>query len=49
MISAGDIVIPQYFATERPISGWARVKKQALIDEDWDLLCQLAQNRADDG
>ncbi|OAO01073.1 hypothetical protein A8B75_16475 [Sphingomonadales bacterium EhC05] len=32
---------------EKQIKGWTRVKKQALIDGDWDLLCQLAQSLTD--
>jgi len=30
---------------ERQIKGWSRSKKQALVDGDWALLSQLAQNR----
>ena len=32
---------------EKRIKGWTRAKKQALIDGDWDLLSELARNRAD--
>ncbi len=31
---------------EKRIKGWTRSKKQALIDGDWDLLCELARNRS---
>ena len=32
---------------EKRIKGWTRAKKQALIDGDWELLCELARNRSD--
>ena len=34
-------------AAERQIKGWSRVKKKALIDEDWDALRHHAKNRQD--
>ena len=34
---------------EKRIKGWTRAKKQALIDGDWDLLCELARNYGDRG
>lgn len=32
-------------ASERQIKGWSRKKKQAMIDQDWDLLKALAKKR----
>ena len=32
---------------EKRIKGWTRAKKQALIEGDWELLSELARNRAD--
>tara|TARA_R110002124_G_C8774737_1_gene500260 strand:- start:209 stop:367 length:159 start_codon:yes stop_codon:yes gene_type:complete len=34
---------------EKRIKGWTRAKKQALIDGNWDLLCELARNYGDRG
>ena len=34
------------FAAERPLKGWSRQKKEALIAGDWDRLRLLAQRRS---
>ena len=31
------------FARERQIKNWSRAKKQALIDQDWERLSELAR------
>ena len=36
-------------SAERRVKGWSRVKKQALIDGDWDRLRRLARNRQNRG
>ena len=37
------------FERERQIKGWTRAKKQALINQDWEGLAKLAQNRGSTG
>ncbi|AQA00478.1 hypothetical protein BWQ93_19950 [Sphingopyxis sp. QXT-31] len=33
-------------AAERQIKGWSRVKKEALIEGDWDGISRLAKSRS---
>ena len=35
----------QAIAFEKQIKGWSRKKKKAIIDEQWDLLPELAMNK----
>ena len=35
------------FSAERKLKGWARAKKLALMNGDWDLIRVLARNRQD--
>lgn len=37
--------INQAIAFEKQVKGWSRIKKQALIERDWDKLVQLSKNR----
>ena len=37
--------VHQAIAWEKQIKGWSRKKKQALIDENWKTLAELAKNR----
>ena len=33
------------FNRERQIKGWSRQKKEALINQDWELLSQLSKSK----
>lgn len=37
---------PEALAAERQIKGWSRVKKEALIQGDWDSMTRLAKSRS---
>ncbi|WP_407484398.1 GIY-YIG nuclease family protein [Elizabethkingia meningoseptica] len=37
--------INQAIAFEKQIKGWSRKKKEAIINDDWDLLPELSKNR----
>ena len=34
------------FERERQVKGWSRAKKEALLEEDWERLVQLARSQA---
>lgn len=36
------------FVLERQIKGWSRKKKEALITDDWQKICELSKNRQQD-
>ncbi|WP_336665037.1 GIY-YIG nuclease family protein [Elizabethkingia meningoseptica] len=37
--------INQAIAFEKQIKGWSRKKKEAIINDDWDLLPELSKNK----
>jgi putative endonuclease len=37
--------VKQAIAREKQLKGWSRAKKEALINEDYNLLKELAKNR----
>ncbi|PTQ95833.1 hypothetical protein C8P68_105343 [Mucilaginibacter yixingensis] len=46
MFSAEFNSIDQAIAFEKQVKGWSRKKKEAIINDNWDLLPELSRSKS---